>query len=163
MNTETARPPILIVEDSEADFVAIRRALLRTGLQNPLCRFDNGADALAYLFREGIHADPDDSPRPGAVLLDLELPGLNGREVLARIKGHSELRCIPVIVLTGNEGRQDVERCYELGANSFIRKPSDPETLYAAFQSFADFWFGIASLPRSEDAGGMPAAPESEG
>ncbi len=150
------RAPILIIEDSEADFLAIRRALRRAGASPPLRRFETGPLALAYLFREGEHADPADSPRPGAILLDLDLPGMNGKEVLFRIKGDPELRRIPVIVMTGNPAGAEVDRCYGLGANSFIRKPSDPETLYAAIRGFTEFWFGVASLPEgeAESAGG---------
>ena len=148
--------PILIVEDSEADFLAIRRAMRQAGASPPLRRFETGPLALAYLFREGQHADPADSPRPAAVLLDLDPPGMNGKEVLSRIKGHPELRRIPVIVMTGNPDGAEVDRCYGLGANSFIRKPSNPETLCAAFRGFIDFWFGVASLPdgEAETAGG---------
>jgi CheY-like chemotaxis protein len=150
VETGKNRAPILIIEDSEADFLAIRRALRQAGASPPLRRFETGPLALAYLFREGEHADPADSPRPGTILLDLDLPGMNGREVLSRIKGHPELRRIPVIVMTGNPAVAEVDRCYGLGANSFIRKPSDPESFFAAFRGFTDFWFGAASLPMGE-------------
>lgn len=163
--TNPIPPPILLVEDGDADFVAIRRAFRRTGLDHPLRRFDSGKEALDYLFREGEHADAARSPRPLAVLLDLDIPGLDGREVLRRIKDDPFLRRIPVIVLTGHPGAQAVDDCYALGANSYIRKPDDAEALYAAFRGFKRFWFDVAALPRVEEAtafSGDPAACREE-
>src|SRR5438105_2527750 len=92
--------PILLVEDSPEDYQATVRAFQKAGLANPIFRCASGDDALDYLHRRGAYADPGRSPRPGVILLDLNLPGTDGREVLAEVKADARLKAIPVIVLT---------------------------------------------------------------
>ncbi len=144
----TAVQLILIVEDSDDDFFAMQRAFKKAGLLNPIRRCTNGEQAVDYLFRRGEFADPDTAPRPSIILLDLNLPGLDGRDVLRMVKSNAELRKIPVIVLTTSTARQDIERCYADGPNSYVHKPVDIHGLFLAITRLKDFWFGIAVLPR---------------
>jgi two-component system, response regulator len=139
---------ILIIEDSDDDFFATKRAFKKAGLLNPIRRCSNGDQAVDYLFRRGEFASPDAAPRPSIILLDLNLPGVDGRDVLRMVKSDQELRKIPVIVLTTSNASQDIERCYADGANTYIRKPVDIEGFFLAISHLKDFWFGIAVLPK---------------
>lgn len=113
---------ILIVEDSDDDYLATMRAFKKAHLANPVKRCINGDHALDFLFRSGEFAD---EPRPSLILLDLNLPGTDGREVLHTIKSDPVLKRIPVIVLTISNAREDIERCYREGANTYIQEPVD--------------------------------------
>ena len=146
MDTTTT---ILIVEDSDDDFFATKRAFKKAGLANPIRRCSNGDQAVDYLFRRGEFSDPETSPRPGVVLLDLNLPGFDGREVLRIVKSDTELRKIPVIVLTTSSAPQDIDRCYADGANTYIQKPVDLQGFFEAVARLKDYWFEVAILPRS--------------
>lgn len=141
---------ILLVEDSPEDYETTVRALKKAGLANPIFRCENGDEALDFLYRRGAYSDPASAPRPGIVLLDLNLPGTDGREVLAEIKGNADLRSIPVLVLTTSSDERDVERCYQSGANSYIKKPVDLIGFMQAVQSLKDYWFEVVILPRDE-------------
>jgi CheY-like chemotaxis protein len=141
---------ILLVEDSPEDYEATVRALRRAGLANPIVRCEDGDEALDYLHRRGRYSDPATSPRPGIILLDLNLPGTDGREVLAEIKGDLELRPIPVVILTTSTDERDVERCYNAGANSYIKKPVDLDGFMRAIQRLKEFWFEIVIVPRAQ-------------
>ena len=147
MRTTTLRP-ILIVEDSDDDFEAAQRALMRDGeLHNPILRFDNGAEALNYLFRKAPYDDPQRFPRPELVLLDLNMPGIDGRSVLTSIKEDDSTRCIPVVVLTTSDDEGDISQCYRAGANSYVRKPVALDEFTATLQSLRRFWLQVAVLP----------------
>lgn len=141
--------PILLVEDSPEDFEATVRALRKAGLANPIVRCEDGDDALDFLHRRGRYAEAS-APRPGIVLLDLNLPGTDGREVLAEIKGDPALRSIPVVILTTSTDERDVERCYIAGANSYVKKPVDLDGFMRAIQRLKEFWFEIVIVPRTE-------------
>lgn len=144
--------PILLVEDSPEDVEATIRALRRAGLVNPIFRCEDGDDALDYLHRRGRYTAAA-APRPGFILLDLNLPGTDGREVLLEIKTDADLRSIPVVVLTTSADDRDIERCYHAGANSYIKKPVDLEGFMRAIQRLKEFWFEIVIVPaRSETA-----------
>ena len=143
---ELLSQPILLVEDSPEDYETTERAFRRSGLKNPIFRCSDGDDALDFLFRRGSYAD---APRPGVVLLDLNLPGTDGREVLAQVKGDPRLRTIPVVVLTTSADERDVESCYRAGANSYIQKPVSLESFLRAIQVLKSYWFEIVLLPRS--------------
>lgn len=147
MDTQKGQP-ILIVEDSDEDYFATVRAFKKSGLGNPVYRCESGDDALDYLFRQGKYADPESSPRPGVILLDLNLPGTDGREVLQEIKKDSLLRKLPVIVLTTSDDARDIERCYTEGANSYIQKPVDIDRFIEAIKRLKDYWFEIVILPK---------------
>lgn len=141
------RIEILVVEDNPEDFETTRRAFAKAGLVNNIHRCADGDEALDYLFRRGRHADPGTSPRPGMILLDLNLPGTDGRQVLAQVKADDDLRRIPVIVLTTSADERDIQDCYRCGANSYMQKPVDLEGFMAAVQRLTDFWIGVVILP----------------
>lgn len=138
---------ILIVEDSDDDFIATIRAFKKANLLNPIQRCSNGDQALDYLFQRGEFT-PDSAPRPGLVLLDLNLPGTDGREVLGIIKSDLNLRKIPVIVLTTSDAREDIHRCYDAGANSYVKKPVDLVGFVEAMARLKEYWLGVAVLPK---------------
>ncbi|HEX3531343.1 MAG TPA: response regulator [Thermoanaerobaculia bacterium] len=139
--------PILLVEDSPEDYEATVRAFKRSGLKNPIYRCEDGENALDFLHRRGPYADPERSPRPGVILLDLNLPGTDGREVLTEIKRDEQLKQIPVIVLTTSNDARDVESCYQAGANSYIQKPVDTEGFVRAIERLNGYWFEVVVLP----------------
>ena len=149
----TPNQPILLVEDSPEDFEATRRALHKSGLRNPIYRCSDGDEALDFLHRRGAFADPSTAPRPGIILLDLNLPGTDGREVLSDIKSDERLKQIPVIVLTTSNDDRDVEACYRSGANSYSQKPVDMDGFIKAIERLNDFWFEVVILPSNSDAG----------
>lgn len=150
MNLRTPNQPILLVEDSPEDYEATVRAFNKSGLKNPIVRCDDGDSALDYLFRRGSYADPESSPRPGVILLDLNLPGTDGREVLQEIKRHEQLRHIPIIVLTTSTDERDVDACYQAGANSYIQKPVDMDGFIRAIERLNGYWFEVVVLPKGE-------------
>lgn len=145
---ETLSQPILLIEDSPEDFETTERAFRRSGLKNPIFRCADGDEALEFLHRRGRYAEPDKAPRPGVILLDLNLPGTDGREVLAEIKRDPNLKKIPVIVLTTSKDERDVEACYRFGANSYIQKPVDIDGFMKAIERLNDYWFEVVILPR---------------
>jgi CheY-like chemotaxis protein len=126
------------------------RALRLGGLPTPIFRCVDGDEAIDFLYRRGLFADPKDAPRPGIVLLDLNLPGTDGREVLAAIKTDPALRSIPVVVLTTSTDERDIDRCYQAGANSYVHKPVDLDGFVRAVQRLKDFWFEIVVVPKAE-------------
>lgn len=138
---------ILIVEDCDEDYEATERALRRAGLANPIERCTDGDDALDFMYQRGTYAD---ALRPGIVLLDLNMPGTDGREVLEDVKAHPDLKSIPVVVLTTSSDEQDVARCYQMGANSYIQKPVNLEGFMEAIRRLKDYWFEVVVLPRRE-------------
>jgi CheY-like chemotaxis protein len=143
-----AHQVILVIEDSPADYEATVRALRKAGLANPILRCCDGDEALDFLFRRGPDADLARKPRPSIILLDLNLPGTDGREVLAEIKDDLDLKTIPVVVLTTSTDERDIEKCYLAGANSYMKKPVDLMGFISAIQRLKDYWFEIAILPK---------------
>ena len=143
---DTPSQPILLVEDSPEDFETTQRAFRRSGLKNPIFRCPDGDEALDFLFQRGSHAG---APRPGVILLDLNLPGTDGREVLAEIKATPQLRQIPVIVLTTSSDDRDVQACYNAGASSYIQKPVDLDGFMQAIERLNDYWFEVVILPKA--------------
>lgn len=135
--------PILLVEDSPEDYETTLRCFKRSGVANAVFHCENGDDALDYLHCRGRYSDPAASPRPSVILLDLTLPGTDGREVLAHIKQDNELKSIPVIVLTTSEDQRDIDRCYHDGANSYVQKPVDLAGFITAIQKLPGYWFEI--------------------
>jgi two-component system response regulator len=147
MMLEGPHQPILLVEDSPEDCETTERAFRRSGLKNPIHHCADGDEALDFLLRRGKHAE---APRPGVVLLDLNLPGTDGREVLTEIKSHPDLKQIPVIVLTTSSDDRDVSACYKAGANSYIQKPVDLEGFMRAIERLNDYWFEVVILPKAK-------------
>ncbi len=144
---EPPTQPILLVEDSPEDFETTQRAFRKSGLKNPILRCADGDEALDFLFHRGSHVN---APRPGVILLDLNLPGTDGREVLSEIKGDAELKQIPVIVLTTSSDDRDVQACYQAGASSYIQKPVDVEGFMRAIERLNDYWFEVVILPKGQ-------------
>ena len=150
MNSVTATQTILIVEDSDDDYDATVRALTKhTNLKNPIQRCEDGRESLDYLFRRGRFSEAESAPRPGIILLDLNMPGIDGRQVLEEIKGDPDLRSIPTIVMTNSNDDRDIEDCYGIGANTYIQKPLDLTGFFAAMARLKEYWFEIAVLPRA--------------
>jgi CheY-like chemotaxis protein len=139
--------PLLLVEDSDEDYVALVRAIQQTGLNTPHHRCRDGDDALEYLRRSGRYADPATAPRPALILLDLNLPGTDGREVLQVVKYDGELSSIPVIVMTTSSNPTDIIECYRHGANGYQVKTSNYEGFRREIQRTVDYWFHTAVLP----------------
>jgi CheY-like chemotaxis protein len=139
--------PMLIVEDSPEDYEATVRTLGKAGLTDAFVHCEDGDDALNFLYRRGPYATPDLAPRPRVILLDLNLPGTDGREVLTQIKQDEDLKVIPVLIFTTSDHHDDVQRCYEAGANSYIRKSVDLAGFTKALMSVKQFWFTTAILP----------------
>lgn len=138
--------PILIIEDSVDDFEATERALTRDGgLFNPIRHCTTGQEALDYLSSA---TDADDLP--AIILLDLNMPGLDGRAVLARIKSDAKLKEIPVVVLTTSNKETDLNDCYRNGANTFVVKPVEISEFFSAIKRLKEYWFRVAILPRGE-------------
>ena len=140
--------PILIVEDNPEDYETTLRGLKSSGVANPIFHCEDGDEALDFLFRRGKYSDPEKSPRPGIILLDLHLPGTDGRELLAEIKKDDGLKKIPVVVLTSSADERDVVRCYENGASSYIIKPVSFSGFMEAIQRLKDYWFEIVVFPK---------------
>lgn len=142
--------PIMIVEDNDDDFEATERALKYGGpaLKNTIIRCEDGRCALNYLMREGKFSAPESSPRPGVILLDLNMPGISGHEVLIQVKSNEHLRDIPVVILTTSENERDIDRCYAAGANTYIKKPVDLDNFFAAIRKLREYWFDLAILPK---------------
>lgn len=135
---------ILLVEDNPTDVILFQEALNENSIKIDLAVVENGEDALKYLKQE----DPfPDAHRPDLVLLDLNLPILNGIEVLREIKTDDQLRIIPIVILTSSKADKDVQECYALHANCYIVKPIDFFQFSDAIKSFRHFWFSVAKLP----------------
>jgi CheY-like chemotaxis protein len=122
-------------------------ALEESRLANDLRCVEDGEELMDYLHRRGKYASPKDAPRPGLILLDLNMPRKDGREALKEIKAEPELRSIPVIVLTTSKAEEDIYRTYDLGVNSFITKPVNFESLVAVMKALGKYWFEIVELP----------------
>lgn len=140
-------PPLLIIEDSNEDFEAFQRYLNQYASIIPVYRCTNGDQALAFLYRRNRYTDPKSSPRPGVILLDLNLPGTDGREVLRQIKQDDDLKTVPVVVFTTSSNPKDIETCYQQGVNSYIIKPMDISLLKQSVQGLLNYWFEITMLP----------------
>jgi CheY-like chemotaxis protein len=136
---------ILLVEDSPGDVRLTREALKDAKVHVNLHVAPDGMEAMAFLKREGQYAG---APRPDMILLDLNLPRKDGREVLAEIKESPTLQCIPVIILTTSKSDEDVLRSYRLRANCYISKPVDLDGFLKVVKSIDDFWLSIVKLPR---------------
>lgn len=136
---------ILLVEDNKGDVRLTKEALLKDGkMLNTLSVVEDGVEAMAYLRRQGKYKD---ATRPDLILLDLNLPKKDGREVLAEIKSDENLKRIPVVILTVSEAEEDILKTYNLHANCFITKPVDLEQFLKVAKAVENFWFTIVKLP----------------
>lgn len=135
---------ILLVEDNPGDVRLAKEALKESKLLNKLYQVEDGIKAMAFLRQEGEYSN---APRPDLVLLDLNLPGKDGREVLAGIKADKTLKRIPVVILTASSAEEDVLKSYNLHANCYISKPFGMEQFVRVVKSIENFWFSIVKLP----------------
>ena len=138
---------ILIAEDDLEDQMLTRDALAESRMANNVHFVQDGEELFRYLRREGRYADPYVAPRPGLILLDLNMPKKDGRETLRELKADPSLRSIPVVVLTTSKAEEDVFRSYELGVNSFITKPVSFQGLIDVMKALGRYWFDIVELP----------------
>ena len=142
----TALIPILVVEDSMEDFTALSRAFRKNDVINPVMRCEDGDQALEYLKGYGKHPDWPSS-LPVIVLLDLNMPGTDGRAVLEILKRDPALQAIPVIVFTTSSNSRDIQECYRLGANSYLTKPVEYAALEEKVRLIVRYWLGASELP----------------
>jgi CheY-like chemotaxis protein len=138
---------LLIVEDSNEDFEAFQRLLRQNPIVLSIHRCVSGEQALAFLYQSDDFADRDRLFRPGLIVLDLNLPGTDGREVLRRIKQDADLKTIPIVVFTTSNNPKDIEDCYQYGVNSYIVKPINFSQLKRDIQTLVNYWFEVATLP----------------
>jgi CheY-like chemotaxis protein len=141
---------ILMADDDDDDRLLAQNAFRKGWLLNELHCVENGEELMDYLLRRGGYSDPTQSPRPGLILLDLNMPRKTGHEAIAEIKADPHLRQIPVIILTTSQAEEDIYRSYDLGANSFITKPVSVEALVATMTNLSKYWFELVKLPKTE-------------
>ena len=145
METTHAEPvEILLVEDDQDDIFLTKKAFEQQNVLNNLHVVRDGVDAMDFLRQEDEHAD---APRPDIILLDLNLPTMDGDEVLEAIEGEPDLRTIPVVVLTSSEAEEDIVRSYELNANAYLTKPVDFEGFMGVVDSIDQFWINFVKVP----------------
>jgi two-component system response regulator len=137
---------ILLAEDDPGDQELTRRALEEGQHRNELHIVKDGEEALDYLFRRGKYQNPASSPRPDLLLLDLNMPKIDGRQVLQRIRNDASLRRLAVVVLTTSQHEEDIVRTYDLGANSYITKPIELQQFMHVIQALEDYWLQIVVL-----------------
>jgi CheY-like chemotaxis protein len=138
--------PLLVVEDSNDDFKMLQRLMRRLSVQNPIYRCTNGDAALEFLDR--TVEQTVDHPRPSVILLDLNLPGVDGRAVLEEVKQNQCFKEIPIVIFTTSSNPQDIQFCYEKGANGYLIKPMDAVELQKTVQAFVGFWLEANTLPQ---------------
>ena len=139
-----------MADDDEDDRLMAKEAFEEARLANKLEFVEDGEELLDYLYHRGKYTDPAKSPRPGLILLDLNMPKKDGREALRDIKSDPDLRQIPIVVLTTSKAEQDIYRSYDLGVNSFITKPVSFEGMVFVVSTLAQYWFEIVKLPEEQ-------------
>lgn len=144
MNKKSRLIEILLVEDNPGDADLVVEVLEDSRVRNELSIVEDGEEAMDFLYKNGKFSD---SPRPDLILLDLNLPKMDGREVLEKIKSDSEFRRIPIVVLTTSKAEEDILRSYDLHANAYIAKPVDINQFINVIRIFEDFWLDIVKLP----------------
>ena len=152
MNDKT----ILLVEDNSDDEILTLRAFKKNKIANKVIVVHDGVEALDYLLGTGAYAERDASAMPAIILLDLKLPKLDGLDVLRRLRAHERTRMLPIVVLTSSKEEQDIVDSYNLGANSFIRKPVDFEKFAEAIRQLGLYWLVLNELPPSPPKKGTP-------
>ena len=140
---------ILVADDDEDDRMFTKEAFEENFLRNEVRFVNDGVELLDYLKHRNQYANPADSPRPGIILLDLNMPKMDGREALHFIKSDHDLRTIPIIVLTTSKAEQDVLKSYDLGVNCFITKPVTFSDFVAVTRTIGQYWFDIVQLPNT--------------
>jgi CheY-like chemotaxis protein len=153
---------ILMADDDEDDILLTQKALQKGKLLNTLYSVKDGEELLDYLLLRGDHTDPAHAPRPGIILLDLNMPKKDGREALKDIKAHADLQDIPIVVFTTSKAEEDIYRSYKLGVNSFITKPVTFENMIEVMRALGTYWFEIVTLPTENKRGTYGDAPSNE-
>jgi CheY-like chemotaxis protein len=138
---------ILIADDDADDRMMAKEALEECRLANEVHFVENGVELLAYLRRQGRYADPKASPWPGLILLDLNMPKMDGREALREIKGDPVLRRTPIVVMTTSKAEEDIYRTYDLGVSSYVTKPVSFDGLVEVMKAIGRYWIEIVELP----------------
>ncbi len=144
---------ILMADDDEDDIMLTQKALKKGKLLNNLISVRDGEELLDYLQYRGEYTDASKAPRPGIILLDLNMPKKDGREALKEIKADPDLREIPIVVFTTSKAEEDIYRSYKLGVNSFITKPVTFDSLIEVMQTLGKYWFEVVSLPAETKKG----------
>jgi CheY-like chemotaxis protein len=147
MNHRGIPVSILMAEDDPDDRLLTKEALEESRLANKLYFVEDGEELMEYLCHQGRYTDNEAAPSPGVILLDLNMPRKDGREALKEIKENSNLRRIPVIVLTTSKAEEDILRSYDLGVSGYITKPVNLEQLVEVIQMIGKYWFEIVELP----------------
>lgn len=140
---------MLVADDDPDDRLLLQDAMVETDLAADVRFVEDGEQLMDYLHRRGSYADPHCSPRPGLILLDLNMPRKDGREVLSEMAAEPGLRRIPVVVMTTSRAEEDIDRCYGLGANSYITKPGTFSAMVDVARTIARYWFEIVALPEA--------------
>ncbi len=150
--SDTAKPiVILLADDDEEDRMLACEALAESHLSNEIYCVTDGEDLMDFLLRQGEYASPANAPRPGLILLDLNMPKKDGREALREIKADPGLRQIPVVVMTTSQSEEDIFQSYDCGASSYIPKAVTFEGLINVMKALGQYWVEIVELPRQED------------
>ena len=143
-------PTRIMLADDDQDYPRlVQEAFKELGIPNEVRTVENGEELLDYLLRRGKYQDPKDSPRPGLIFLDLNMPKKNGFQALQEIRSNPNVRQIPVIMLTISNFQSDIQHSYTLGANSFVTKPFEFDDLVKALRHFQQYWFETVQLPTS--------------
>ncbi|MEH2264679.1 response regulator [Nostoc sp.] len=153
--TKKLDEPLLVVEDSNEDFRMLQRLMQRMSVQNPIHRCTNGDEVLEFLYQLGgnAYSKGENLPnskvalRPSVILLDLNLPGMDGRDILDRLKQDKSFKEIPIVVFTTSSNPKDIELCYQKGANGYMVKPMDALELKKTIQAFVDYWLEANMTP----------------
>lgn len=154
MSRKTEAITILVADDDPEDCMLLKEAFQESRLVNSLRFVSDGQELVDYLYRQGRFGDPAESPRPGLILLDLNMPKKDGREALGEIKSDPDLRRIPVVILTTSKAEEDIFRSYDLGVNSYVTKPVTFESLVEVVRTLRQYWFGIVQLPPESPSNG---------
>jgi CheY-like chemotaxis protein len=150
MKPEAKMITILLADDDPDDRQLTRDAFAENRLVNMLHTVEDGEELMEYLRRQGRYADQKNSPLPGLILLDLNMPRKDGREALKEIKADPELRRIPIVVLTTSKAEEDILRTYDLGVNSYVTKPVTFKSLVELIKVLGRYWFEVVELPPDE-------------
>ncbi|AFY36766.1 response regulator receiver protein [[Leptolyngbya] sp. PCC 7376] len=142
------KSPLLVVEDNDEDFTVLMEFLGDMNIQQPIYRCKDGDDALDFLSYKGAYTNKQLIPQPSVVLLDLNLPGTDGREVLEQLKEDENFKKMPIVIFTTSSNPQDIDFCYRHGANGYLVKPINFEQMRITVQAFVDFWLNANTLPQ---------------
>ncbi|BAY99191.1 response regulator receiver protein [Tolypothrix tenuis PCC 7101] len=145
--TTKLHEPLLVVEDSNEDFRMLQRLMRRMAVQNPIYRCTNGDEVLDLLYQAGNNEKSSVGIKPSVILLDLNLPGIDGRDILERLKQDTCFKEIPIVVFTTSSNPKDIELCYQKGANGYLVKPMDAQELQKTIQAFVAYWLEANTPP----------------